>query len=104
MTESTGSTWLWRELPVLEATIRLTRAGTEITTEGVADEAVLHLEDAQLGIDELVRRGFLDRLTLEARDGTREEHLTVAFLVGPVRAESAAVATRRSTSPPGAGR
>jgi hypothetical protein len=103
MPESTSSTWLWRELPVLEATIRLTRAGTEITPEHVADEAVLHLEDAQLGIDELVRRGFLDRLAVTNGHGGEHEHLTVAFLVGPVRAEPAAT-TRRSTSPPGAGR
>jgi hypothetical protein len=103
MSDARESTWLWRELPVLEATIRLARAGVEITPERVADEAVLHLDDARLGVDELIRRGFLDRLSVTSTDGGHEEHVTVSFVVGTVRSAPTA-ATRRSTSPPGAAR
>src|SRR5262245_1404593 len=103
MTDARESTWLWRELPVLEATIRLARAAVEITPERVADEAVRHVDDARLGVDELVRRGFLDRLAVTNGDGRHVEHVTVNFVVGPVRSAPIA-ATRRSTSPPGAAR
>jgi hypothetical protein len=103
MSELSESTWLWRELPVLEATIRLARHGVDITPERVADEALLHVDDARLGVDELVRRGFLDRLAVASADGRHVEHVTVNFVIGPMRSAQPA-ATRRSTSPPDAAR
>jgi hypothetical protein len=50
-----------------------------------------------------VRRGFLDRLAVANADGEHVEHVTVSFVVGPVRSGQSAT-TRRSTSPPGAAR
>jgi hypothetical protein len=57
-------TWSWRELPVLEAVLRLGRLERLATPEAIADEAIMHVGDVADGIARLVEMRFVDTLEL----------------------------------------
>jgi hypothetical protein len=49
----------WRDVPALEAIVRLTRAGRLPTASAIAEEARLHLGDVYDAIAVLVSRGYI---------------------------------------------
>jgi len=61
-------TWSWRELPVLEAVLRLGRLDQLATPDAVADEAIMHYGDVADGIARLVEMRFVETLEV-ASDG-----------------------------------
>jgi hypothetical protein len=65
----TTPTWSWRELPVLEAVLRMTRRQEYATPEAISAEAILHLGDVDDGIRELVRAGFVETAEVPTDDG-----------------------------------
>jgi|tagenome__1003787_1003787.scaffolds.fasta_scaffold17358433_1 hypothetical protein len=70
----TAVSWSWRELPVLEAVLRLERLDEIATPERIAAEAILHLDDVRAGIDCLVDDGYLETLDITTAQGA---HTTV---------------------------
>ena len=50
----------WRDLPALEAILRLNRGGIAATPERIAEEAILHLGDVYDSVAALVSSGFVD--------------------------------------------
>jgi hypothetical protein len=67
----TAVSWSWRELPVLEAVLRLERLDQIATPEGIAAEAILHLDDVRAGIECLVGDGYLETLEITTDAGAR---------------------------------
>jgi hypothetical protein len=67
----TAVSWLWRELPVLEAVLRLERLDQIATPETIAAEAILHLDDVRDGVIHLVDDGFLETLEITTDAGVR---------------------------------
>jgi hypothetical protein len=67
----TAVSWSWRELPVLEAVLRLERLDQIATPEAIAAEAILHLDDVLAGIACLVDDGYLETLEITSNAGTR---------------------------------
>jgi hypothetical protein len=67
----TAVSWSWRELPVLEAVLRLERLDQIATPEAIAAEAILHLDDVLAGIECLVGDGYLETLEIASDAGTR---------------------------------
>ena len=72
----TAVSWSWRELPVLEAVLRLERLDQIATPEGIAAEAILHLDDVLDGIACLVEDGYLETLEITSDGGTRTTIVT----------------------------
>ncbi len=56
---------LWRDVPVIEATLRLTRTQRTATAQTIADEAVLHLSDVYDSIAHLVAAGYVGVTSLD---------------------------------------
>lgn len=57
------STWERRERQLLDAVIRIEQTGNgEFGNERLADETGLDLRDVELGVDGLVRAGYLDAI------------------------------------------
>ena len=77
-----AATTAWRDVPVLEAILRLTRAGRAPTPEVIADEALLHLGDVYDAIALLVS---LDYVYIEARNGGDDASEIVVSLSDPLR-------------------
>ncbi len=59
---------LWRDVPVIEAILRLTRTQRVVTPRRIADEAVLHLNDVYDSIAHLVAAGYVAVTALEGGD------------------------------------
>jgi hypothetical protein len=75
----TERTWSWREMPVLEAVLRLTRRGELVTPENIAAEAILHFDDVCDGVAELIRAGYLDILEIVTDESTTILSLSAAL-------------------------
>jgi len=69
----------WRETPVLEAVLRLTRRNELVTPENIAAEAVLHFDDVCDGVAELIRAGYLDILEIVTDERTTILSISTAF-------------------------
>ena len=67
----TAVSWSWRELPVLEAVLRLERLDQIATPETIAAEAILHLDDVRDGVVCLVDDGYLETLEITTDAGAR---------------------------------
>jgi hypothetical protein len=67
----TAVSWSWRELPVLEAILRLGRLDQIATLETIAAEAILHLDDVRDGVVGLVDDGYLETLEITTDGGAR---------------------------------
>ena len=50
----------WRDIPVLEAILRLNRSGRIATPENIAAEALLHLGDVYDSIAALIKVGIIE--------------------------------------------
>jgi hypothetical protein len=61
-----AGTWSWREVPVLEALLRLTRHDELATPETIAAEAILHPDDVTDAIRQLAADGFVELLRVDA--------------------------------------
>jgi hypothetical protein len=61
-----AETWSWREVPVLEAVLRLTRHEQLATPEAIAAEAILHPDDVGDAIRQLVADGFVELLHVDS--------------------------------------
>lgn len=72
----TAVSWSWRELPVLEAVLRLERLDRIATPEVIAAEAIMHLDDVFDGIACLVEDGYLETLEINSDAGTRTTIVT----------------------------
>jgi DNA-binding MarR family transcriptional regulator len=90
----TEATWSWREVPVLEAVLRLGRLGETATPASIADEAILHADDVSASISRLVDAGYLDVLDVDTGEHPR------TTIVTPSNAFRALV---RSARPPANG-
>jgi hypothetical protein len=65
----TTPTWSWREQPVLEAVLRMSRRQEYATPDAIAAEAILHRSDVDDGIHELVRAGYVETAEVPTDDG-----------------------------------
>jgi hypothetical protein len=74
----------WRDLPVLEAILRLNRAGRTATPERIAEEAILHLGDVYDSVAALVSSGYVD--VDEANPEDASDSTIVISLAEPIRA------------------
>jgi hypothetical protein len=63
-----GTSWGWREAPVLEAVLRLDRAGDDATPEAIAYESILHVEDVHLAIEALAADGYVQVAPVDGAD------------------------------------
>jgi hypothetical protein len=63
-----GTSWGWREAPVLEAVLRLARTGDDATPEAIAYESILHVEDVHLAIESLASGGYVSVVPADGDD------------------------------------
>jgi hypothetical protein len=75
----TTPTWSWREQPVLEAVLRMSRQQVYATPDAIAAEAIMHLGDVDDGIYELVRAGYVETAEVPTDDGGKT---TIVMLRG----------------------
>lgn len=62
---------------MLEAVLRMSRRREYATPENIAAEAILHRDDVDDGIHELVRAGFVETAEVPTDDGGKT---TIVFL------------------------
>jgi hypothetical protein len=74
----------WREVPVLEAILRLNRTGRIATPERIAEEAILHLGNVYDSVAALVSAGYVE--IDEAVSENASDSTIVISLAEPVRA------------------
>ncbi len=63
-----ATSWGWRDAPVLEAVLRLTRAGGDATPEAIAYESILHVEDVHFAIEALAADGYVQVAPADSAD------------------------------------